>query len=253
MLQALWAARWYWILGLFVFLIAGALQTPLHFIWPYLKPQLGPLPVQVDSVTGTLWQGQAQLRDATVGRVDARWQIAPSSLLLGQLSSTLQVKASAARLEGEVVVGLDQQLQLQQVSGFLDSSLLQPLLRRGRASLAGEFELSQLNAHIDLATPQLLDARGRLVFSGGDVSFPVDGKPISATLPMVIGDIAQQEGRTTVALNTTEGDALGQLYLQADGWGGSRIRRRFLDVLGQPWPAQAEADTVIFEVSEKIL
>ncbi|ASP37395.1 hypothetical protein CHH28_01280 [Bacterioplanes sanyensis] len=253
MLHALWTARWYWILGLFTFLIVATLQTPLHFVWPYLKPQLGPMPVQVNSVTGTLWDGQLQLTDRTLGSVNGAWQLQPLALLTGQLASAVQLDAGNARMQGQLQMGSDQQLQLQEVTAFMDASLLQPLLRRGRASLDGEFELSGFSAQLDLTQPRLLDASGRLVFSGGAVSFPVDGKPINAELPMLIGQLQRDNDNITMALTTTDGDALGQLYLQPDGWGGTRIRRRLLDVLGQQWPAQAEADTVIFEVSEKIL
>jgi general secretion pathway protein N len=53
---------------------------------------------------------------------------------------------------------------------------------------------------------------------------------------------------------TADGDPLGQMYIQPDGWGGVSVLRRAVDIAGQEWPdKQADADTVIFEVSQKFL
>ena len=127
------------------------------------------------------------------------------------------------------------------------------MLRKGRANLSGDFEISGLNAQVDLSSRQIHQAEGRIVFTGGDVGFPVDGKPIQSTLPLLVGDLKREQEKTVLDINTDEGLPIGQAFLQNDGWGGVAIRRRFLDILGQKWPAQATEETVIFEVSQKIL
>jgi len=81
----------------------------------------------------------------------------------------------------------------------------------------------------------------------------VDGKPVNATLPMLVGKLNKPADNVELSLTTTEGDAIGSGYLQPDGWGGVAIKRRFLDILGQKWPKDVDEETVIFEVSQKLL
>src|SRR5690554_7246293 len=78
MLKRCWQARWYILLGLITFLVTLALTTPLHFIWRYLEPQIGGLPVEVSQIRGTIWQGRAQLKIQqlpVLGPIDSQWQL----------------------------------------------------------------------------------------------------------------------------------------------------------------------------------
>ena len=70
---------------------------------------------------------------------------------------------------------------------------------------------------------------------------------------MVLGNIAMEGNKAVITATTTDNKELLQAYMQPDGWGGVAVRRRFIDALGQEWPNKAEEDTVIFEVSHKIL
>lgn len=253
MFKAIWAARWYMLLGFLVFIFTLIATTPLHFVWQYAEPHARALPVKVKWVSGTLWQGQLQLQAPQVGLLEIDWQLEPLALLMAQADVLLDVSGEGISLQTHAQVSLDQQLSLSETQGELSSALLQPMLRKGRANLSGDFEISGLNAQVDLSSRQIHQAEGRIVFTGGDVGFPVDGKPIQSTLPLLVGDLKREQEKTVLDINTDEGLPIGQAFLQNDGWGGVAIRRRFLDILGQKWPAQATEETVIFEVSQKIL
>ena len=56
-----------------------------------------------------------------------------------------------------------------------------------------------------------------------------------------------------MSITNTEGQDIGNGYVQPDGWAGIGIRRRFLDILGLQWPAEVDAEKVIFEASQKLL
>lgn len=252
-MRALWSAKWYLLLGFFSYILFLAVNAPLDFVWRHAQPHLGKLPVQIKQVSGTLWHGQAQLRIPQFGAISADWQIAPAALLTGTVSGDLNIKGDGLKVTGTASLGLDQQLVLANGDIFLSSSYLKPMLRRGRASLAGDFEVNKLNATLDLQQQQVLDAAGRLIYSGGDVSFPVDGKPVNATLPMLVGQLSKPAEKIELSLATTEGNSIGSGYLQPDGWGGIAIKRRFLDILGQKWPKDVDEESVIFEVSQKLL
>lgn len=257
MLKAFWQARWYLLLGLFTFILVLLLTTPLHFVWRYVQPQLPPLPVVVEQVSGTIWHGRAQLQapaELPLGTVSVQWQLEPLSLLLGRVQATVKAEANHVRLTTRVMAGLDQRVRVEETQGYMDAELLRPTLSAGQASLEGFFELQQMHMHLDLASLQVLALEGRIIFSGGPVGFLVDGKPISAELPLLVGQLQQTSETVSSLLMTTEdGLAVGDVFWQQNGWGGVKMRRRFLDILGQPWPAQADADSIIFEASHKIL
>lgn len=253
MFKAILAARWYLLLGFFVFTLTLALTTPLHFVWRFAQPYAANLPVKIQQVSGTIWDGQLQINERQLGLLQVQWQLDQWQLLTAQAQLAVRVAGDGLQLEGSAVIDADQVLVIRQADGFLSSKHLGPLLRRGKASLNGEFELSGLNARIDIPTKQISDLEGQVLFTGGDVGFPVNGKPIQATLPLLVGQLARNGDKSSLDIRTQEGLDIGQAFLQNDGWGGVAIRRRFLDILGQQWPAEATEETVIFEVSQKIL
>lgn len=257
MLKAFWQARWYLLLGLFSFILVLLLTAPLHFVWRYVQPQLPPLPVVVEQVSGTVWQGRAQIQapaELPIGTIALQWELKPLSLLLGRVHADLRAEATHVRFTTQVLLGIDQNLRVDNAQGYLDAELLRPMLSPGQASLEGYFELQQMQTSIDLASFQVSELQGRIIFSGGPVGFLVDGKPIRAELPLLVGQLQQTSATVSSLIMTTEdGLAVGDVFWQQNGWGGVKMRRRFLDILEQPWPAQAEADSIIFEASHKIL
>lgn len=257
MLKAFWRARWYALLGLLTFMTVLVFTTPLHFIWRYVQPQLPPLPVVIEQVSGTLWQGRAQVQapaQLPLGTITVQWDLSAFALLSGQLQADVRAEANHARLTARLTMGLDERVRVDDAQGYLGAEVLQPMLAAGQASLSGYFELQQMNVEVDTSTLQVMHVQGQLFFSGGDVGFLIDGKPMNAELPMLLGQLQQTSPtHSNLLMTTEEGLPVGDVFWQKNGWGGVKMRRRFLDVLGQPWPAQAEADTIIFEASHKVL
>lgn len=251
-MKAIWSAKGYVLIGFISYVIFVALTAPLEFIWPKIQPELGPLPVQVEAINGTLWQGQAQLKAAQVGQVNAAWDIQVSDLFFGQLTAVITITGDELKLNG--LVSTDgEQVEITDSEAFMSTRYLQPLLRQGQANLEGNFELSAFSSQISLSDKQIQTAEGRLVFSGGDVSFPIDGRKINAELPILVGNITKPSDNVDLQITDTEGNSIGRGYVQPDGWAGLVIRRRLLDLLGQKWPEDVDEDAVIFEVSQKIL
>jgi general secretion pathway protein N len=213
---------------------------------------MGRLPVQVDLVSGTLWQGQARVNIPQVGKVLAQWDIQLRELFSGKLAAKVKVSGDELKFKG-LVLGSTDQIQVIESDAFMSSRYLVPLLWQGNSSLSGEFELSKFNALFSISAKQIVAADGRLLYSGGDVSFPLDGKKINATLPVLMGVINKPADNVELAITNTEGQDIGKGYVQPDGWAGIGIRRRFLDVLGLQWAAEVDEDKVIFEASQKLL
>jgi hypothetical protein len=43
------------------------------------------------------------------------------------------------------------------------------------------------------------------------------------------------------------------LTLRTDGWVHIRLRRRFFDLMNQPWPSDQAADEIVMEIERQIL
>lgn len=251
-MKTIWSIKWYLLLGLFSYIVFLGLTVPLEFVWPRLQPHLGRLPVQVESISGTVWQGQARVHANQVGKVAATWDIDGLALLTGNLSAVVDVTGDELKLSGQVSATANE-IELSDGKAFLSSKHLEPLLRQGRARLEGSFDVEPLSARFSIKDKKILDASGRILFSGGDVGFPIDGKNISATLPILVGNISKPGDNVDLQISDTEKNSIGSGYVQPDGWASLVIRRRLIDMLGQKWPANVDEDAVIFEVSQKIL
>lgn len=251
-MKAIWSIKWYLLIGLFSYVIFLGLTVPLEFVWPKVQPHLGRLPVQVNAISGTIWQGQAKVRVNQVGTLSTNWDIDGMALMTGRLIADINVVGDELTLKGELIATAND-VELKNGKAFLSSRYLEPLLRQGRAHLDGDFEVSPLNVRFSLVDKQILDASGRILFSGGDVGFPIDGRSINATLPILVGTISKPGDNVDLQITDTDNNSIGSGYIQPDGWGGLLIRRRLIDMLGQKWPAEADENAVIFEVSQKLL
>lgn len=253
MLSSLWSARWYGLLGLLSLLVFLVLTVPLHFVWPYLKPELGRLPVSIQYVAGTIWNGQLQAKERQLGEIQLDWTVSPWSIFALAPAAELSLSNDQLNLEGEVKVSLDQVVELNNFQGYLDIELMKSALKRDRVEVAGELELSGLNAVWNQQEKSLGGLTGQLIFSGGPASFPMGRKITSVDVPLLVGQMHMEGDQAVLDIMDEAQLELGQAFLKPDGWGGVAIRRRFIDAVGQTWPQKANEDTIIFEVSRKIL
>ncbi|MFY9178493.1 MAG: type II secretion system protein N [Venatoribacter sp.] len=255
MLKTLWNNRWYWLLGLLTFIFTLVLTTPLHFIWRYVAPYTQNLPVKISKVQGNVWQGKLslyipQLRE--LGELNGRWQLSFLPLLQGKARVNLELEGDDLRL-GLPLELTPSQLTLSQAQGYLNLNAIKPMLQKQRGDAEGEVELSGLTAQVLLSPLQIQDLSGLLSYSGGRIALLVDGKPVAATMPRLMGQLGMEQQNARLNLVTEQQESILTGYLQPDGWTGLSIKRRFIDLLGQPWPATVEPDTVVFEVSHKVL
>lgn len=254
MLTLLWRLRWYLLLGLVAFTVFTLATAPLHWVWRMVSPQLQGLPLQVHSVRGQLFNGKAEfsvLALPELGAVSAQWRVSPFSLLQARADIDLHIEGNNLRFNLPLQVSRTH-LAVVDGSGYLSMNALKPLLQPSRTVIEGEAELSGFALQARLEEPRIEAISGRFVHSGGALQLVVDGKPMPANLPMVVGTLGMEGDQAVANLASVEGESLLQAYVQPSGWAGMRLQRRFLDVIGLPWPAQAEADTVIFEASQKI-
>ena len=235
------------ILAYFVFLLA---MFPLNIAYKLLNPQ--GLPVKIVSVSGTLWNGQLVLKPAMVGQINLNWELSPSSLLMGEVDSQFSVKGAQLEGKGQISVALNGDVTLSELSAYVNASLINKPLRSQKVNVNGDVELIQANIVFNMKDKQTSLANGRLVWAGGDVQYPKGRTKKSANLPMLVADISSSNGELLVQVHTEEGQNVAKGNLKTDGWASIAIQKRMIDLIGEPWPNKATADSVIFEVSEKV-
>ena len=235
------------ILAYFVFLLV---MFPLNIAYKLIDPK--GLPVQVVSVSGTLWDGQLVIKQSLIGQTQLDWTLSPMALLTGEVNSQFSVKSAQFEGKGNVSLAMNGDITLNQVSAYVDAALINKPLRSQKVNVNGDLELIQTNIVFNMKEKITSFASGRLVWAGGDVQYPKGRSKKSANLPMLIADISSLNGELLAQVHTDDGLNVAKGNLKADGWASIAIQKRMIDLVGEPWPNKASADSVIFEVSEKV-
>ena len=255
MLKKIWGNRWYLLAASFTFLIALILTAPLHWVWKYVEPKLPPLPLHIEHVQGTVWHGRfithhPELK--SLGTLQGEWQLRVWPLFLGRAELMFTLKNNDLRLQLPISLH-PQALHIEHGSGYFDFRPLQPLLAQQHGHAEGNIQLQQFNAHIKYPELSIEHLSGNLFYSGGKIGLLVNSQPVQSQLPNLFGRLHTTEKRSLLDVTTPEDVPIFSAYLQNDGWGGVEVRRNFIDILGQSWPVSAEPDSIIFEVSRKVL
>jgi len=236
------------VLAYFVFLVA---MFPINIAYQLVNPK--GLPVQVVAVSGTLWDGEVVIKHSMTGQVRLNWQLSPLGLLLAQVNSQFEVKGAQLEGKGELSVGLiSGDLELSHVSAYINAALINKPLRSQRVTMAGDVELNDSTIVFNWKDKKTSLAQGRLIWMGGDVSYPKGRKSKNANLPMLVVDLSADKGELMAQVNTEDGLAVAQANLKTDGWGSVAVQKRMVDLLGEPWSNKTSPDSTIFELSEKL-
>lgn len=238
------------IVGIVAYIVFVLMMFPVNRIYQLL-PNM-PLPVEVVALNGTLWDAQAVVKHPMVGQVNINWQLSPMSLFVGQMKAAWQLKSPSVNAKGQMSMALGGDLQIQDTKAFIQPQIINQILRPQKASMSGDVELNVQNLLFNLNTKQTQQAQGRLIWSGGDVSYLNRGKTKTASLPIIVASLSSQDGQLLADVNTSEGLLIAQGSLKPDGWASLAILKRLVDLIGETWPNNTAADTRILEVSEKI-
>ncbi|MDF1763225.1 MAG: type II secretion system protein N [Oleibacter sp.] len=259
MFTAIWSARGYLLLAILTFVVFLLIYTPIHFVWRFVEPIVPKGQVALDQISGTVLHGSARISIANSDSFKTQWQLNPLSLLGGNLAANIDVDNPRLRINADVVAsgiitGSITSVSLSNLDGYLNSQILLPYLRPLNADLQGEFELSDIGVTANPQNGQFSEATGRVLYSGGEVTAQLQRQRDTIKLPLMVGELSMDNETAIMMVSDESDNALGKLYMQPDGWGGVSVLKRALDATAQPWPDQAAtADTVVFEVSHKIL
>ena len=212
---------------------------------------------------GSIWNGRTTLifQGGPTGRF--QWHLSqlrdPASNAPLNIQPTVDWSFTNAEIQLEGAVGLGPTTIALQTEGAIDSAAVAALLNQFDIFLSGEFTLApslvrlpynaRSIAKIDLARPIELN------WSGGQVSYILANQFNQVTLPSLQGHLVADPNRGVTATITRQSSKteLLDLTLRTDGWAHIRLRRRFFDLVQQPWFGDQDADEIVMEVERQIL
>jgi hypothetical protein len=225
---------------------------PLNVAYKLVAPK--GLPVQVVAVSGTIWNGHVTLKQALTGQVVAKWQLKVLPLIIGDIQTAFQIDSSEFNAKLDIAYSpVTNNVIVTNLNGFVEAAFINRVAKPNKVKMSGDLEINNVAINYSISDIYAHDASGRAVWMGGDVSYPKGRKTGRATLPMLIADISSQSGELRVDVHTTDNLSVANANLKTDGWGSVEVLKRMIDLVGEPWPSKASADTAVFEISEKVL
>jgi general secretion pathway protein N len=224
---------------------------PLNVAYKLVDPK--GLPVQVVAVSGTIWNGDVTLKHEFTGQVVAQWQLKGWPLFMGDIKPSFQIDSAELNAKFDASYNpLTNSVEIANLNGFVQSAFINRIAKRNKVKMSGDLEVSNVFIDHSLSETFTHSASGRAVWMGGSVSYPKGRKTGNANLPMLIADFSNNSGELHVDLHTTDNLSVAKASLKTDGWGNVAILKRMIDLVGEPWPNKASADTAVFEISEKV-
>ncbi|KEF31698.1 hypothetical protein D777_02047 [Marinobacter nitratireducens] len=240
------------LLAALVYLFALIVLVPAGWLWHQASAQV-PLPrqVQVNQVSGTVWDGAAGVVVAGYP-VRFDWQLGWPSVTELSLPLALSVATSQSSLQGNVTVAWPMSGELN-ARGTVAVAEFEDLIRQsGGAMIKGDVSIDRLN--IAWADQKLSRAEGIGKWAGGAVSWPMGNQTGQAVFPpmQAIMDTTAGGVEVTVSEQGGEGPAADANLL----WNGMmevRVYKRMVDLAGQPWPDSAQPSDIVFRVRQPLL
>lgn len=232
------------ILGLFVLL----LFTPAGVIKMALERSSAEARLLAPS--GRVHRGSGQLLIGNQNLGEVSWQLRAGALWRGRLEVDLSLRGPGYQAVGQGRLSPNRQ-SITGIEGRLDETALRALLAPYEIYPSGHltFTEGQLTAQRQVLT----DAHGDGHWSGGFVRYFLAGQGWSVTFPPLDARLRLVDGQPLLVVLDPAGHELLDLRLDLEGWAHLRVRYRFVAMAGFPWPDGPAPDTILFELSERVL
>jgi hypothetical protein len=250
-LKRLNAAKWYLLIGVIAYGVFLLVNFPVSVAINGLQKIAPNLPVEISQPDGSIWNGQATITQPILGPTHIQWSLHIASLLTGSIALDLQAKSTKANIKTEIDLS-QSNIVISNTKGSIYPSLINPLIHAQNAKMQGDITIDQLNAEISFDPIAAKNSQGQIVWQGGDVKYKNGRNQKTATLPIIIGRVSDNEGQLTMTLHEEDGTQIASAFVKPDGWAGAKIKRRLVDLVGEKIPGSSAPDTDIFELSEKI-
>ena len=231
-----------WVLG--AFLLSLILRAPAAWL---PLPSQGPL--SFSGTAGHLLRGESQLSYQGQRLGTLRWAVGlPRSFDGLPLTMSLQGPALQSVAEAELSPTA-WRATVQRLS--LDNRVLKDAL--APFAIAPEGTLQGRNLIFSGQGNQLHSASGALRWTGGLVRYRLGGNGYAPTFPPLSAKLSSGAGGQLKAEVSAPSGPVLSLALRPDGWLDLAVRRRLLRLADFPAPEGVGDDTVLLELSERVL
>ena len=218
------------VLSCVVFAIA---LFPASILWNMVSGSVNGLPVQVERVGGTVWNGYAvgRLRTQFVrGPVVIDWDLKGIRLLMGEIAIGLRAEGNDFRIDGSGHWGL-WGVGVSHLNGDVQADMLNQSLRQFGISASGVINVDGVS--VNLAGNTITTAEGWVRWSGGQVQAPGTGSRTPLDIPPVNGEVREQEGNLFLTVTEAKGNQLlGEAGLLPEkGLGSLKVLQRVLSLV----------------------
>lgn len=240
------------LLALAVYIVALLAWVPAGWVWTQFGSSASlPPGVQVQQVSGTLWQGAARV-EWMRRPVRLSWSLSWPDVVALRQPVDFTVETPGSRVQGGLMLGWPSSVVVD-ASGQVQVAEFEDLIRQsGGALLEGEVIIDRLRVAADDGRLQSATGLGR--WPGGQVSWPMGDSRQSTDFPPMQATLADTT-RGVLLTIAEEGSAepAADATLSLDGMMAIRVYKRMVDLAGQQWSASAAPGDVIFQVQQPLL
>lgn len=222
------------LVGLLALLVFAIALFPASLAWKSVSSMASGLPVKVERVGGTIWNGffVGKLNNPVLrGPVVVSWDLKGLRLLMGEANVGLSLEGQAYRLSGSGHWGLWGK-GVADLNGDVQAHMLNQSLRQFDVSAQGVLKIEDLS--INLSGKKITKANGQISWSGGSVTAAGRGASDPIMYPAVTGLVSEVDGNLLLAVTETQSKApLGELGLLPEkNLGSVKVLQRVLTLAG---------------------
>ncbi len=223
-------------------LIVGQVRDDIHAAVPALS---------LGDTTGSVWEGQIDLKYGEFPAVTANWSLNVLPLLTG--TAAVDVKLAGRGIRADAWGSFDG-TSGQLVAPFIqvNSDFINQVTEDRGLSLSGTFTATEVNATFDQSFFQQLS--GLIDWPGGLVYIQTPAETYSSQLPALKGALASAPDQISL-LVTDQHRKLVLIEIQRSGWASVDVTYDFMKIAGVPIPGadnhNGQASAILIE--EKIL
>lgn len=220
------------LIGLLAGLSFAVALLPASLIWRFAGGL--PVPIVVERVGGTLWEGYLFGRSTNPvvpGPVVIRWDLKALRLLMGEAALELGLEGGQYRLQGSGYWGLWGK-GIQGFTGDLGAAMLEQSLAEFGIKAQGVLKIEDVT--VKFSGKRVSAAEGLISWSGGQVEVNNGGAPQNLDFPGIKGQLEETEGTLLIKVTESRGNQpLGELSLMPEqNLAGVKVLKRVMALAG---------------------
>lgn len=232
----------WWAFAVLLLMFFIVLQLPAAWIIARVSPS-NPY---IDSVSGSIWQGQADWHVNELQGV-ASWKLRPWSLVLLRLGADVELRTGETRLNGNMAVGFKQR-RIENLNGQISTQTLRTLLPWQWPNNPINIRDLKVIFHQQKGWQT---ADGQLSWTGGILGYPFEGRVERANLPPLVARLSADKGRLQLNMTTAQNERMGDIYLSNDNMLEVQLTQRLLLTVAG-YRGQAGLDTAVVSTRQPL-